>query len=190
MPLFRSSRAPVDPVDTAPAPVAPVDDVPARRGSLFSRRRRVASPVGTTSTTRTGSRYSTDGVSPTTRTERRGLFGRRRSSSSSSSDLSDRRRRGVFGGTAAGTTAGTGFFGSSRLRDPTLDAARGKVNAAELAEREADKALVAARSAVVEAKRHVQILEDEANAQAKLAQQKVLAARGIKGDASHLGRHN
>ncbi|KAG8801116.1 hypothetical protein FRC17_006720, partial [Serendipita sp. 399] len=58
------------------------------------------------------------------------------------------------------------------------------VQAAELAEREADKALVAARAAVTEAKRHVAILEREANEQARLAQEKVLAARGIKAQLS------
>jgi hypothetical protein len=50
--------------------------------------------------------------------------------------------------------------------------------------------LIAARRAVVEAKRHVEILENEANEQARVAQQKVLAVRGVKSDAGHLGRHN
>ncbi len=48
---------------------------------------------------------------------------------------------------------------------------------------------MAAKSAVVEARKHVDILEREANEQARLAQQKIAAARGIKSDAGHLGRH-
>ena len=56
----------------------------------------------------------------------------------SSSDTDSRRARKNHTAAAAGTAgAGTGFFGGSRLRDPTLDSARGKVHAAELAEKEA-----------------------------------------------------
>ncbi|CAG7854653.1 SubName: Full=Uncharacterized protein {ECO:0000313/EMBL:CCA70506.1} [Serendipita indica DSM 11827] len=186
MPLFKSSHA------TEPA-VAPVNEAPPTRSrSIFSRRHPADPAVApTTATSPTSKRTSVDGTtSPTTRT---GLFGRRRRSSSSlsSSDTSSRRARKNHNAAAAGTAgATTGFFGGSRMKDPTLDAARGKVRAAELAEKEADKALMAARAAVVDARRHVEILEREANEQARLAQQKIAAARGIKSDAGHLGRHN
>ncbi|KAG8759788.1 hypothetical protein FRC14_004962 [Serendipita sp. 396] len=183
MPLFKSRTTTTDPAVADPV----VNDVPpTRKGSIFSRRAAPA-PVTTTNT-------AADPVtgSPTTTTTRRGLFGRRRSISSDSSlsDNSSRRARRNHAA-AAGTTAGatTGFFGN-KLRDPTLDAARGKVHAAELLEKEADKALVAARAAVAEARKHVAILEREANEQARLAQEKVLAARGVKSDAGHLGRHS
>jgi len=128
MPLFKSSRT----TTADPVAPAPVDDVPTRKGSIFSSRRQAVSPT-TTSSTRSN-RYSTDGVSPA-RTGRGGFFSRRRSSSSIGSDLSDRRRNGAAVG-ATGATAGTGFFGN-KFRDPTIDAARGKVHAAELAEKEA-----------------------------------------------------
>ncbi|PVG02547.1 hypothetical protein CPB86DRAFT_780505 [Serendipita vermifera] len=180
MPLFGRSTHHNDPVvDTQP-----VNEAPARKGSIFSRRTHNTPPPATNATT-THTNHST---SPT-RTG--GFFSRRRQSSdSSSSDNSNRRaRKNGAVGTGATTTATTGFFGGSKIKDPTLDAARGKVHAAELAEKEADKALVAARAAVVEARRHVEILEKEANEQARLAQQKILAARGMKEDVGHLGRH-
>jgi len=181
MPLFRSSRP--DPV--VDEPTTP----PARHGSIFSSRRRVSPDPVVDS--------SVDNTSPTTRT---GFFGRQRRSADSLSETSGRNVAGTRNGTTAagtgtgtrtgtGTGTGTGFFGG-RFRDASLDAAQGKVHAAELAEKEADKALIAARRAVVEAKRHVEILENEANEQARFAQQKVLAVRDVKSDAGHLGRHN
>jgi len=132
MPLFRSSR-------NDPERITPVEDTPARRGSLFSRRR-VASPLDTTTDPATQpNRSSTDGISPTSRTGRGGFFSRRHGSSSGS-DLSDRRAANNHGAAAAAPGAagtGTGFFGGNRLKDATLDAARGKVHVAELAEKEA-----------------------------------------------------
>jgi hypothetical protein len=126
MPLFKSSRP--DPVVDEPVASTP----PTRHGSIFSSRRRVSpDPVVNASA---ASRNSVDNASPTTRT---GFFGRR--PADSLSDASDRNvaHNGTVSGTgatAAGT--GTGFFGG-RFRDASLDAARGKVHAAEFAEKEA-----------------------------------------------------
>jgi len=120
MPLFRSSRP--DPV--VDEPTTP----PARHGSIFSSRRRVSPDPVVDS--------SVDNTSPTTRT---GFFGRQRRSADSLSETSGRNVAGTRTGTTAagtGTGTGTGFFGG-RFRDASLDAARGKVHAAELAEKEA-----------------------------------------------------
>lgn len=131
--------------------------------------------------------------SSTTTRSRGGLFNRRRTSSySSSDDEHHRRRRGTTGaavGAGAGTAVGGGLFGG-RTHDKSLISARDKVNWAERAEREADSALANARSAVQDARRHLQVLEAEANEQARLAQEKVLATRSLKNNAKGLGRFN
>jgi hypothetical protein len=62
--------------------------------------------------------------------------------------------------------SGSGFFGlahdNSIANDPTIVAARQKVHDAEMSEKEADRALSAARAMVREAQEHVKILECEA----------------------------
>jgi hypothetical protein len=55
-----------------------------------------------------------------------------------------------------------GSFFARNNGDPAVNAARQKVSSAESAERDAEKALVAARSAVKEAKEHARRLEREA----------------------------
>ncbi|KAH8691458.1 hypothetical protein BGW36DRAFT_388367 [Talaromyces proteolyticus] len=73
--------------------------------------------------------------------------------------------------------------------DPTIAAAREQVNLAEGAERAADKALVAARQAVKDAREHVKRLEKEAAEEARLAKIKQDQAASISKRAKPLGRH-
>ena len=54
------------------------------------------------------------------------------------------------------------FGGSRQNQDPSILAARERVTNAEAAEREADRALAAARTAVKEARDHARRLEHEA----------------------------
>jgi len=61
---------------------------------------------------------------------------------------------------------------------------------AEAAEREADRALFAAKAAVREAREHVKALEREAAEQARLAKQKQSAARALGKRGKGLGRHD
>lgn len=136
MPLFKSSHPDSAAEDTT------VNETPTHRGSIFSRRRHAASPESAD----TNTHNATDGA-PTNRSG--GFFSRHRDEDSSSS-LSD--HSGRHGATAAGagaaesTTSGHGFFGN-KMRDASLDAAKGKVYAAELAEKEAVRRCIVGRFA-------------------------------------------
>jgi len=68
--------------------------------------------------------------------------------------------------------------------------ARQRVASAESAEREADRALVQARTAVREARDQVKVLEREAAEEARLAKIKQNQARDISKRAKPLGRHD
>lgn len=129
MPLFGSSRPAAEP--------ARVDDAPTRKGSIFSSRRHASPDPVPTNNTRANTRanrHSVDNASP--RGSRGGFFNRRRNSSHSSlSDNSSRRAARNHDATAV-NGGRAGFFGN-KMKDATLDSARGKVHAAELAEREA-----------------------------------------------------
>jgi len=72
--------------------------------------------------------------------------------------------------------------------DASITAARQRVMSAETAERDADKALMAARKAVAEARAHVRRLEEEAAEEARLARVKQQAAAKISHRAEPLGR--
>ncbi|KAJ6507120.1 hypothetical protein C8R47DRAFT_1100408 [Mycena vitilis] len=168
MPLFKSSAPP-----PAPAPADP----PARKGSIFSRRRS----------------YQAE-PSPPPATKSRGLFGGGRSSvdSSSHNNANARDTGSVRSGTSTSNGGGGGFFKSHNFdvhKDPTIIAAREKVTHAERAEAEADRALLAARNMVREAKEHVQFLEREAAEEAKRAKQKQAVSNDVSKSASGLGRH-
>jgi hypothetical protein len=77
-------------------------------------------------------------------------------------------KTGLFGGGRRSnspdspTRSSTGSRLLGRNGDPSINAARQKVADAEAAEREADKALMAARASVREAKQQVKNLEKEA----------------------------
>jgi len=72
--------------------------------------------------------------------------------------------------------------------DPAITAARKRVIDAEAAEREADRALIAARNAVAEAKAIVKQLEQEAAEDARLARIKQEQAAKLGERAEPLGR--
>ncbi|GAD94028.1 conserved hypothetical protein [Paecilomyces variotii No. 5] len=93
----------------------------------------------------------------------------------------------------ASNSTNNGSNGRSLLHrnheDPSIAAARERVAGAEAAEREADKALAAARQAVRDAREHVKRLEHEAAEEARLAKIKQDQARSISKRAKPLGRH-
>ncbi|KAK4940589.1 hypothetical protein LTR10_019348 [Elasticomyces elasticus] len=74
--------------------------------------------------------------------------------------------------------------------DPSIVDARQRVASAEAAEREADRALVQARTAVRDAREHVKRIEMEAAEEARLAKIKQQNARDISKRAKPLGRHD
>jgi hypothetical protein len=75
-----------------------------------------------------------------------------------------------------------------RDEDPTILAARERVMHAEAAERDADRALAAARVAVKEAREHIKRLEREAAEEARLARIKQDQARSMTKRGKGLGR--
>ncbi|KIO30315.1 hypothetical protein M407DRAFT_242228 [Tulasnella calospora MUT 4182] len=70
-----------------------------------------------------------------------------------------------------------------------MGAAREKVHAAEAAEREALRMLGSARSAVKEAKDHIERLAVQADEEARRAGMKQKEAQALRNDTRHLGRH-
>ncbi|KAF7361694.1 hypothetical protein MVEN_00512900 [Mycena venus] len=163
MPLFKSHPEP-----------EPVAEPPARKGSIFSRNHRSASPEPVYNTTNNN--------------HNRGFFSRRRSSDDSS--LGQGSGNSVRSGTS--NRAGGGFFGGNNFnvhKDPTVLAAREKLSIAEKAEAEADRALLAARAMVREAKDHVRFLEREAAEEHKRAKAKQAVANDVSRSAAGLGRH-
>ena len=89
-----------------------------------------------------------------------GFFSRRRSSSPSSSDLDT--RNGRHGHTVATKPARSSGLFHRDHEDGSIVSARERVLSAETAEREADRALMQARTAVKDARNHVKLLEKEA----------------------------
>lgn len=158
MPFFSRSEPAQQPVQPAPQPV--YEEQPKKHG-LFSRHRS-PSPARTTSTStrHTNSTYQT---SP-----ERGT----RSSSGSRGGL----LRRSFGN------------GSANEMDPSIVAARERVMSAEMAEREADRALMAARDSVREAREHVRRLELEAQEEARRAKIKQQQAKEVSKRGKQLGR--
>ena len=126
------------------------------------------SPAGRSSMSSNGSRH--------------GIFSRHRSSSSSDSDI-DRRSSNRH----SMVSKRDGLF-HRHQEDPSIASARERVVRAERAEQEADRALVAARASVREAKEHVRQLELEAKEDARLAKIKQQQAGQIGKRAKPLGR--
>ena len=115
-----------------PPPPSPPQSPPDRSRSLFSRKRDNSDPYNN---------YDNSYDDDRNGSSRGGFFSRRRSSSSSS---------------------GSRSRSHDLKKDPSILAARQKVADAENSEREADRALGMARTAVREARQHVQMLEREA----------------------------
>jgi len=67
--------------------------------------------------------------------------------------------------------------------------ARERLLSAEVAEREADRALAQARVAVREARENIKRLEKEAAEEARLARKKQDTAKSLSNRGKHLGRH-
>jgi len=169
MPLFRS-RSPV------PEDAPPVEEP--RQHSLFSR-----------------NRESTTNVTPPAEEPRHhGLFSRNRNSTSSEPSIASNHSSRTNTTTATAATASSGRRSHNFLRrdreDSSITAAREQVRSAEVAEADADRALMNARQAVKEAREHVRRLEMEAAEEARLAKIKQDQAAAIGKRGMALGRHD
>lgn len=85
---------------------------------------------------------------------------------------------------------GSGIFHRDGHEDASIAGARRHVIDAEVAERDADRALMAARAAVKDARNQVKALELEAKEEARLAKLKQRAAGDISRRARPLGKHD
>jgi len=135
-------------------------DAPQRRKSLFSRRSS-GSPAR-------------NGTAATNGHSSGGLFNRRRSSSPR---------------TSTGNGHSSGGLLHRRHDDPAVMAAHERVSLAETAERDADRALINARSAVKNARDEVKRLEREAAEEMRMAKHKHSATQSISKRGKALGRH-
>ncbi|GAP86609.1 putative eukaryotic translation initiation factor 3 subunit [Rosellinia necatrix] len=162
MPFFSNRKAEEEVIEEpAPAPV------PEKKHGLFGSRRRSPSPASTAPTrASTSSSHNSDAVS------------------------NPSRHRSVLSRTF-GHGNGLGLGGSSNPDvDPSIVRARERVMGAEDAEREADRALEAARLQVREARDHVRRLELEAAEEARRAKIKQYHAREVSKRGKQLGRHD
>lgn len=119
--------------------------------------------------------------------EKRGLFGKRDSVQTHNNNNTTNTH------TTTATTNGHTNTNHGLLHrnheDPSISAARERVMQAEATEKEADRALIAARASVKQAREHVRRLELEAEAEAKAAKIKQKEAQKIGQRSSMLGRH-
>jgi len=130
-----------------------------------------------------GSKKSTAAPPQSTTThhnEKTGMFGSRRTNSVSPP------RSNVA---THGSQKSHGGLLHRNNEDPSIASARQRVMSAEAAEREADKALVAARAAVRNARDEVKRLELEAAEEARLAKIKQGQAASLSKRGNALGRH-
>lgn len=87
------------------------------------------------------------------------------------------------------TGGGGGLFSRNRdVEDPSISQARERVQMAEQAEADAQRALVHAKESVQDARQHVRNLEIEAEEDARRAKVKQHAAKDIGKHSSKLGR--
>lgn len=162
-----------------PAPVQPVQQETGKRHGLFGSKRESVPPPAAQPV------YEERG-------KKHGLFGSRRSPSPSPS--SSTRRTTSTSRTSPDRSSGSGILhrsfgnGSGRGVDPSITQARERVMGAEVAEREADRALIAARESVRAAREHVRRLELEAEEEARRAKIKQHQARDISKRGQQLGR--
>ncbi|KAK3988453.1 hypothetical protein QBC44DRAFT_102834 [Cladorrhinum sp. PSN332] len=161
MPFFSRSSEPAH----QPAP-QPIHEEPPKRHGLFGRHRS-PSPATTTSTRSTR-----------TTSAERGQNGVYRSSTDATNSTGRRSLLRSFGN------------GNNVEMDPSIVAARERVMGAEMAEREADRALMAARESVREAREHVRRLELEAQEEARRATIKQQQAKEMSKRGKQLGRYD
>ncbi|KAJ3749599.1 hypothetical protein DFH05DRAFT_1457358 [Lentinula detonsa] len=150
MPLFKQNSREASP---------PPQQEPTRKGTLFGRRQRSASPARSNNSKHTRNSSDSDSVGRAGSTRSGGLFG--------------------------GRIGGRGF----PHNDPTIMAAREKVADAEESEKAADRALQQSRASVKAAKDHVRFLEREAEDDAHRARLKQAEAKVVSKSARGLGRH-
>jgi len=95
-----------------------------------------------------------------------------------------------MGATGAGVSTGGPTYGSrgTNMTNDDLGIARGKVHAAEAAEREALRMLAVARTAVKEAHEHVERLARDADEDARRAGLKQQEVHSLRQDTQHLGQ--
>ncbi|KAK3342092.1 hypothetical protein B0T25DRAFT_586144 [Lasiosphaeria hispida] len=173
MPFFSRNPEPVE----QPAP-QPINEERGKRHGLFGSRHQ--EPVNEPTP-----------VAQPVQEKRHGLFGRR----SPSPTPSNVTRNTVS--SDASTTSGHRSsilhrsFGNGSLSevDPSIVQARERVMSAEAAERDADRALLAARESVRQASEHVRRLELEAEEEARRAKIKQYQAREVSKRGKQLGRH-
>lgn len=134
--------------------------------------------------------------------KRHGLFGSRRerslsptSTHRSSTTTNSHRTSTSFHTSPSNASSGRKSFlsrsfghGNNVEMDPSIVQARERVLSAENAEREADRAMEAARLRVREAREHVKKLEIEAAEEAKRAKVKMYHAREVGKRGKQLGR--
>lgn len=160
MPFFSRNPEPVQ--EPAPAPVR--EEAPKRHGGILgSLRHRDPSPTPTDSTRSTRSSTS------------------RRSGEVVDDGNTVGKRRSLLHRSFRN--------GNGPLEmDPSIVAARERVMSAETAEREADRALMAARESVRQAREHVRRLELEAEEEARRAKIKQYHAKEVSKRGKQLGR--
>lgn len=99
---------------------------------------------------------------------RRGLFGRSHSPPQHTTAAATHHDTAATRSSSTSSRSGGGLFGRRSMspsRDPSIAAARQRMNEAQTAERQADSALASARLAVRDAREHVKIVEQEARAE-------------------------
>lgn len=118
-------------------------------------------PAAPNTTTNTNTRHPRHSSSSSDGSPRRvGFFNKRRESSPEYN--SDGRGNRLSHSGSTSRSSGGGLFNRHNNEDPSIIGARERVASAEAAERDADRALMQARTAVREAREHVKMLEREA----------------------------
>ncbi|KAK3939744.1 hypothetical protein QBC46DRAFT_141703 [Diplogelasinospora grovesii] len=175
MPFFSRHSEPVE--EPAPA-AAPVHEAPPKRHGLFGRHRS-PSPTPTDATRSSRNTATTYQTSPERESGSGGIF--RRSTDAGSTNGGHR--------SLLQRSFGHGSSHAAEM-DPSIVQARQRVMTAETAERDADRALMAARESVRQAREEVRRLELEAEEEARLAKIKQYHAREVSKRGKQLGRHD
>lgn len=126
-------------------------------------------------------------TSTTNSAPKRSLFGSRRSHDTSSPEDVHRASTTSTRASTSSKPSVLQRLGGSK-EDPSITGARQRVLQAEQAERDADRALIEARTAVQAAREHVKRLEAEAAEEARLAKIKQNQAQDISKRGAALGR--